>query len=68
LQSLISTIEAQEVATNLHQQDFAFDLYDPPLPFPIRPRWMESDSPLKEGLLFLCVVWRVKRHYFSTAI
>jgi len=29
-------LEAQEVATDLHQQDFAFDLYDPPLPFPIR--------------------------------
>jgi len=52
------------VATNLHQQDFAFDLYDPPLPFPIRRRWMESDSPLKEGLLFFHLAWRVKRRYF----
>jgi hypothetical protein len=55
-------IEAQEVAPNLHHQDFAFDLYDRPLSVPNRRQWMESYPPS-----FFHPAWRVKR-YFSTAI
>jgi hypothetical protein len=54
-------------ATDRYQQDLALDLYDSPLPIPIQRRWMESDPPSKEALLFLYLAWRVKRRYSSTA-